>query len=154
MFQKMRRADRQATQDECIAIIKSSSAGVLSLNGTDGYPYGVPLNYMYSDGALYFHCAKEGEKLARIAHDNRACFTVIGRNEVLPEAVSTNYQSVIIFGDIGIIADDKQKRDILMDFGVHFGCEREMLEKYVVKSADACHVLKLDIAHMSGKARK
>ena len=154
MFHKMRRAERQITEDECIAIIKNNNAGVLSLCGAGGYPYGVPLNYMYLDGVLYFHCAKEGRKLALISHDDKACFTVIGKNEVVPDAVSNNYQSVIVFGSIGIVTDDTLKHEILIEFGVHFGCEQGMLEKYVAKHSDSCHVLKLTIAHMSGKMRK
>ena len=35
-------------------------------SGEDGYAYGVPLNYVYVDNSIYFHCAKEGHKLDNI----------------------------------------------------------------------------------------
>jgi len=154
MYQKMRRADRQVTEDECITIIKANNAGTLSLSDTNGYPYGVPLNYMFHSDAIYFHCAKEGKKIDLIAQNAKACFTVIGKNEVVPKDVSTNYQSVIIFGDIEIVADKQLKHDMLIELGAHFGCERGMLEGYVAAHENACHLLRLNIAYMSGKARR
>jgi len=150
----MRRADRQITHEECVQIIMDNNVGVLSLGGAGGYPCGVPLNYMYYDSALYFHCAKEGRKLELISHDNRACFTIIGKNEVLPDEFANRFQSVMAFGSISIISDDKLKHDILIEFGKHFQYPGDKLEKYVEKRSDACHALKLDIEYMSGKMRR
>ena len=42
------------------AILREGSSGVLSVLGDDGYPYGVPLSYLYEEGRLYFHCAVSG----------------------------------------------------------------------------------------------
>ena len=49
MFRKMRRFKQQASEAECIEILKSTKRGVLSLIGDDGYPYGVPIDHWYCD---------------------------------------------------------------------------------------------------------
>lgn len=52
MFTEMRRKDRQITPTEAEQILKDGDYGVLSMLGTNGYPYAVPLNYAYIEKAL------------------------------------------------------------------------------------------------------
>ena len=54
----MRRSERELSFEQAVEIMNSGSWGVLSTVGADGYPYGVPVNYAYDDGKIYFHCAK------------------------------------------------------------------------------------------------
>ena len=55
---------------------KTDRRGVLSVIGDDGYPYGVPINYVYDEkeNALYFHGAKEGHKIDAIKKSGKVCF--------------------------------------------------------------------------------
>jgi nitroimidazol reductase NimA-like FMN-containing flavoprotein (pyridoxamine 5'-phosphate oxidase superfamily) len=48
----------------------------LATLGADGFPYITPVNYVYTNDCIYFHCALKGEKLDNIARDNRVCFQV------------------------------------------------------------------------------
>ena len=59
----MRRHRQQLSQQQSINLLDSSTSGTLSLNQPDGFPYQVPLSYVYTDGKLYFHCAQSGYKL-------------------------------------------------------------------------------------------
>mgnify|MGYP002538312022 CR=1 FL=1 len=75
----MRRSDREVTdKDEIIGIMKKCDVCRLALNGDDGYPYILPLNFglLETDGwpALYFHGATEGRKYGLMERDSRACF--------------------------------------------------------------------------------
>jgi nitroimidazol reductase NimA-like FMN-containing flavoprotein (pyridoxamine 5'-phosphate oxidase superfamily) len=58
MFREMRRNKQQLSFEECEEILKKSTAGVLAVSGDDGYPYAVPLSYVYCDNKIYFHSAK------------------------------------------------------------------------------------------------
>ena len=50
MFREMLRFKQQLSREECVEVLKTTLRGVLSLNGDDGYPYGVPINhYALSD---------------------------------------------------------------------------------------------------------
>lgn len=42
MNEKMRRKDRETTEERAYEILKNGEYGILSTIGEDGYPYGVP----------------------------------------------------------------------------------------------------------------
>ena len=83
-FRPMRRFKQQLPEDECSAILNTAYRGFLSVIGDNGYPYTVPINYVYVDGILYFHCAAEGHKLDALCVCDKACFTVIDTPEREP----------------------------------------------------------------------
>ena len=39
---------------ECEKILRKSTSGVLAVAGDDGYPYAVPLSYVYEDSRFFF----------------------------------------------------------------------------------------------------
>ena len=54
MFRELRRKNQQLSETEARSILKNGTHGVLSVQGDGGYPYGVPMNYVYGDDAIYF----------------------------------------------------------------------------------------------------
>ena len=67
MKREMRRKDRLLTEKEAREILSEGEYGVLSTMGENGYPYGVPVNYVYLNDNIYFHCAADvGPKLENI----------------------------------------------------------------------------------------
>ena len=54
MFREMRLKRQALDEGACREILKDGSIGVLSVAGDDGYPYGVPVNYVYEDGKHLF----------------------------------------------------------------------------------------------------
>ena len=69
----IRRSDRAQSESTAVEILKKGSYGVLSTVGADGYPYGVPVNYVYDDVKIYFHCAKSGHKLDAVRASRKIC---------------------------------------------------------------------------------
>ena len=65
------------TPEKSIEILKKGTSGVLALSGDDGYPYAVPLSYVYENSMLYFHGAKEGHKIDAIRTCDKASFCVV-----------------------------------------------------------------------------
>ena len=65
MFREIRRKNREISIDSAKQLLQSSRRGVLAVNGDDGYPYAIPINYLYDDEAqrIYFHGAKIGHKV-------------------------------------------------------------------------------------------
>src|SRR5690606_31956782 len=114
MFRSMRRKGQELPEAECKEILSSCSTGVLGLMGADGYPYAVPLNYVYADGAIYFHCAKDGHKIDCIRNSERVSFCVVQRGNVVPELFATDYRSVIVFGRAMIVSDDVERRRAML----------------------------------------
>lgn len=98
MVHEMRRRAQQLADPQALALLRGGSWGVLSTADEDGIPYGTPLNYVLWDGRICFHCAPEGHKARNLERNPRVCFTVVVRDEVLPEELTTKYASVICFG--------------------------------------------------------
>ena len=77
MFRQMRRFKQLLPQKTAVDILNRNTSGTLALNGDDDYPYAVPISYVYADGKLYFHSAKNGHKIDAIKKHGKASFCVI-----------------------------------------------------------------------------
>lgn len=154
MFQEMRRKDRELQNTEAIEILKKCNYGTLATVNKEGYPYGVPVSYVYFNDAIYFHCAVEGSKLNNIADNNKVSFSVVGDTCVLPNEFSTKYESVIIFGKATEVFDSEKNdafMEILDKYSPGFMVEGK---KYVENAGGKTKVIKISIEYISGKARR
>ena len=105
----MKRKQCEITKRKTIeAILGRCTIGRMATIGKDGYPYITPVNYVYLNDTIYFHCASTGEKLENINRDSRVCFEVdiplayldLDYYGELPEACMVHqfYHSVIMRG--------------------------------------------------------
>lgn len=152
MTQPMRRKRQALSAEACADILTHETHGVLALGGGD-YPYAVPLSYVYSDGVLFFHCAREGMKLDRARQDNRASFTVVAEDHVVPEAYTTYYRSVICFGQLAEIMDDDEKRAAIEALGRKYAPHEsaDHLAEEIRRHWSALCILKLTPERITGK---
>lgn len=155
MFREMRRKDRLIEHSEAIRILAEGQYGILSTNGSaNGYAYGVPLSYAYGNNCIYFHSATEGQKLESIRHSNKVSFCVVGPIEPLPKAFSVNYESVIAFGNaIEIFGDEKQAALEALVGKYSSDFTKEGLE-YIKNASAKTRLFKIEIEHITGKARR
>ncbi len=148
----MRRFKQQLTEGESIDILRNTTAGVLSLCGDDGMPYGVPLSHVYHEGKLYFHSALVGHKIDLIMQNENACFTVIAKDEIHPERFTTYFQSVIAQGKMRIVEDEEEKLRILTILGRRCNPDdEEALAKELKSGISRCHALEMTIESITGK---
>lgn len=82
MFREMRRKKQALSLAECARILYRGTSGVLALSGDGGYPYAVPMSYVYDGEKLFFHSAGSGHKLDAIRRDPKASFCVIDCDRV------------------------------------------------------------------------
>src|SRR3990170_6914061 len=140
----MRRSEKEIKDKAVIIdVLTRCHIGRLGTIGRDGYPMVKPLNFAYCDetsnppsspflkggkegdlskggmggfagGKIYFHTAKEGEKIEDIKRDNRVCFEahlpiayLKAKNQ--PCEAEYFFRSVIIKGRAYIIEDREEK---------------------------------------------
>ena len=150
-FRPLRRIKQTASQEECIALLESAPRGVLAVHGENGYPYGLPVNFVYLDGRIYFHCAKEGHKLDAIRANDKVSFTI------LSEPVRNDgewwycFTSVIVFGRISEINDPEKADKILRALGSKYFPEGYDMETDIIRNGPHALILELTIDHVSGK---
>lgn len=113
MQRVMRRKRQQLGRDECERIMRRATSGVLAVCGADGWPYAVPLSFVYDGGRIYFHSAVCGHKLDALADNPRVSFCVVDKDEVVAAEYTTYFRSVIAIGTARVITDDKRKLDAL-----------------------------------------
>ena len=155
MFREIRLTDRAVNDERTIEIIKKGSYGILSTSGEDGYPYGVPLNYTYFDNCICFHCAQLGHKLENIKFSEKVSFCVVTKSDVLGNEFDTDYESAVAFGKAAVIADDSEKRDILLSLLNKYAADYlKAGNNYLKKYWDDTKVIKMKIEHLSGKAHE
>ena len=85
MFREMRRKRQALSMEEIAAVLNRGTAGVLALSGDDGYPYAVPISYVFDGDKIYFHCARAGHKLDAIRRNAKASFCVVDQDQIVPE---------------------------------------------------------------------
>lgn len=151
-FRKMRRFRQQLTKSECNAILSMGTSGTLALLGDNGYPYAVPISYVYTDGKLYFHSAKTGHKVDAIRQHDKASFCVIAADDIHPSEFTTYFRSVIAFGKIQIIESEDERMHAASLLGVRYNPGDDAgLQKELEKGLSHMLILQLDIEHLTGK---
>ena len=152
MFRQMRRNKQALSQEESAEILRKGTSGVLSLSGDDGYPYGVPISYVYDGEKLYFHCARAGHKLDAIRCNGNASFCVIAQDQVIPETYTTHYRSVIVFGTVRILEEEEQYA-AMEKLAVKYAPDSsaEGRQRAIRGAWNALCVLEMTVAHMTGK---
>jgi len=155
MMRPMRRKDRFATEEETLEMLNEGIYGVLSVCGNDNMPYGVPLNYAYANGAIYFHCAKTGHKLDIMNENNNVCFTVVTKSDVLANIFSSDFKSAVVFGKSYLVEDEKE-RQFAFEAILHKYCSDFIPSgmEHIRKAGPAALIYKVIPEEMSGKLRR
>ena len=150
-FREMRRKRQLLSEADSIAILQKATSGVLSLLTEEGYPYGVPISYVYTHGKLYFHSALSGHKLDAIRFHEKASFTVIDKDDIVPEKFTTFFRSVICFGKVHIIDDNEEKMQTLRLLSARYCPNQLGTEHEIASGFNHMCMICFEIDHISGK---
>jgi hypothetical protein len=152
MYRELRRQDRKMETSEAEELLRQADFGFLGVAGPDGQPYVVPLNHVYVNGYVVFHCAKEGHKLDVIRANPLVSYAVCTEHEVQPEEHATRYRSAIAFGRAEVVEEFGLKKALLTALterlapGTRFPCSEEHV-------AGTC-VVRIKVDRVTGKKRE
>jgi nitroimidazol reductase NimA-like FMN-containing flavoprotein (pyridoxamine 5'-phosphate oxidase superfamily) len=149
----MRRQEREMNSSDAARLLEEGQLGVLCTVGADGEPYGVPLNYCYirEDNAVFFHCANVGRKLDNIKSNARVSFTVTGHSLIIPEKLTTYYESVIAVGRASFVQGDEEKKLRLNQLCCHLTPGIEWQGDSGCRHLSATAIVRIDLDSISGK---
>ena len=151
-FRPMRRLRQQLSDEETIGILQRATSGTLALLGDNGYPYAVPISYVYADGHVYFHSALSGHKVDAIRACDKASFCVIEQDQVHPKEYTTYFRSVIAFGRIHIVEDEEEKLAAARLLSNRYNPnDEEGFRKELEKGFSRMLAIRFDIEHLTGK---
>ena len=151
-FRDMRHKRQQLSESESIGILQKATSGTLALLGDNGYPYAVPISYVYHEGKMYFHSALSGHKVDAIRQCDKASFCVIEQDDVQPKKYTTFFRSVIAFGRIHVIEDEAEKLSTARMLGNRYNPnDDESLKKEIESGLSRMLMIRFDIEHLTGK---
>ena len=153
MFRDMRRRKQGLSEDEITRILTEQKRGVLSVHGEDGYPYGLPMNFLYdpAEGRIYVHSAKSGHKIDAIAADNRVCFTTWDDGVLDEDGWSYHMKSVVAFGRAELVQDERTTYEKARALGEKYFPTEEYVEDEMRKAASRVQMIAITIDHVTGK---
>ena len=153
----MRKPNKKITDPAVIAeLFDTCHVGRLATVGQDGWPMVKPLNFVCVEGRIYFHCAREGEKLDDIRRDARVCFEAdlpiayVKGSQENPCRAEYLYRSVIALGRATIV-DARAERLLALDALMAKYQPAGGYGSYPEEKLDLTCIVRIDIEHLSGK---
>ena len=155
-FRDRARQKQKISEAECVSLLENEKRGVLSVNGDNGYPYGMPMNHYYErdDGCIYFHCGRAGHRIDALKNDPKVSFCVTEKGVKTDGDWAYTGRSVIVFGKAEIIDDINTVTEISSRLSRKFTNDEEYIKKEIEQFAKATLLIKLIPEHICGKTVK
>lgn len=151
----MRRKDREMSKDFALEVADKCEYAVLSMTDAHNAPYCVPISIVRVRQTVYFHCAKEGEKIDCLRANPQVCLACVGDTHRMPNIFTTEFESAILRGTASEVTDAQEKITALKHL-----CERHTptnmanFDSEVASSLDRTAVWKIEIESITGKRKK
>lgn len=151
MFREMRRRKQLLSMENTIAVMTRCTHGVLACLGDEGYPYAVPLSYVYFNGRIYIHSAKAGYKIDAITKNPKVSFSVIDEDKIVSEKYTTYFRSVIAFGKARTVEGDEWLESFAALVEKYSGNQPDEARNKEILGCKQAHIIAIDVEHITGK---
>ena len=152
-FRPMRRKSRAITDEEARELLLNEKRGVLAVNGDNGYPFALPLDYLYepAEGRIYFHGARQGHKVDALAKSDKVCFTVFGGDFHKEGEWAPCVRSTVVFGRCHLESDPALTVEKVRALALKYYPTAEEVEAEIAKDIKAAQLYVIEIEHLTGK---
>ena len=154
MFREMRRNRQLMSTGDTDSVLKRCSNGVLACLGDDDYPYAVPLNYVYHNGRIYFHSAREGHKIDAMLKHPKISFAVVDEDTILSERYTSRFRSAVVFGKARIAEGEGRLEAFRALVKKYSEDQPEEDKRRTIDNCTRALIVAIDIEHMTGKQAK
>ena len=153
MFRPIRRSKKEIDIATAKELLQTARIGVFAVNGDDGYPYAIPVNYLYDEetNRIYFHGARAGHKFDALQKDDKVCFTVYGEEHIKDLEWAPYVQSVVVFGRCRLMEHDENAMELLRKVAAKYYPSAEAIEEEIESTGRGVQMYEITIEHLSGK---
>jgi hypothetical protein len=143
--------------ERALEMLAGGYSGRLATVSADGFPYCIPLLYLWMNGQVYLHTTSAGGHLrANIERDQRACFEIDEQEGVFDYGrfecdSGLAYRSVCLFGRIRIVEDRKAKQQFCEALMAKYGKPETQRPRGFFPRIDIITVYALAVERMTGK---
>ncbi len=155
----LRRADMAMTEEEMLRALDRGFAGRLATVSEDGYPYCVPMLYIWADHQVFLHgTSAPGHLQTNLRREPRVCFELDEPDEVFDYGrfecdSGLAYRSVILFGTVSIAEDTAIKQWFCERLMEKYGKPDTIRPKKFFPRLDVITVYAMTVERMTGKQR-
>ena len=113
---RMRRGDRVMAEADVLAMLGRGFSGRLAVIGEGGYPYCVPMLYVWQEGVLWLHGTQaRGHLRSSIEAEVKVCFEIDEPDRIYAYGrfecdTGLAYHSVILFGHAQVVEETAAKQ--------------------------------------------
>lgn len=153
MFRPLRRSKKQISEEAAKQLLLNEKRAVFAVNGDDGYPFAIPVNYFYDEKSnkIYLHGAKEGHKVDSLKKCDKVCFTVYGNERFKENDWAPYLQSVVVFGRCRLVSEADITEAMLRAIAQRYYPTESEINEDMAKYLSAVQVYEIAIEHMCGK---
>ena len=153
MFRPIRKKKNQISDEAAKELLRTSRRGVFAVNGDDGYPYAIPINFLYDEDAqkIYFHGSRAGHKVDSLRVCDKVCFTVYGNETIKDEPWAPYMQSVVVFGRCRLLESGEESLALVKRFAMKYYPDESLVDIEIAEGGKAVQMYEITIEHYSGK---
>lgn len=153
MFRKVTRIKNEISLEEAKELLRHNRRAAFSVNGDDGYPYTIPINFYYdeAENRIYFHSAKRGHKIDSIRANDKVCLTTWDDGYRDEGDWAFHVSSCVVFGRAGLIEDRALTEEKVRQFALKYYPDAQEVEEELRRSIGGVQMVAIDIEHISGK---
>lgn len=153
MFRKIRRTKSEISVEEAKILLKNNKRAAFSVNGDNGYPFTIPINFYYdeNENKIYFHSAKSGHKINSIKASNKVCFTTWDDGYLDEGDWAYHVSSCVVYGRAILVEDRKITEEKVRILAMKYYPTTKEVEQEIQKSIDRVQLVAIEIEHISGK---
>jgi uncharacterized protein len=153
----LRRANSAMTSERAMQALDRGFAGRLATVSEDGYPYCVPLLYIWAESQVFVHgTSARGHLRTNVEREPQACFEIDEPGEVFDYGrfecdTGLAFQSVILFGRVRVAEDTATKQLFCERLMEKYGKPNSIRPKNFFPALDAITVYAMTIERMTDK---
>jgi len=151
MFRAMRRQKQLLSKEDTVKGLERCTNGVLACLGDAGFPYAVPLNYVYFNGKIYFHSAKTGHKIDALTKHPKVSFAVVDEDTIVSEEYTSYFRSAIAFGQARMVEGEERLEAFRALVEKYSGDQPETDKQQKITGCTQACIIAIDIEHLTGK---
>ncbi len=140
---------------DLIDIIEKCDVCYVSMVDNENKPYVIPMNFGFANNTILLHGAKQGKKIDILKNNPNVCIVfstdhqLRWQNEEVACSWSMKYRSVLAFGQVEFIDDNKEKEIMLHQFMKSYSPKNFKFSK---PSLEEVQLIKVPVDKMEGRA--
>lgn len=148
----------QLSKEEVTNILSNAQVGRIATIDEGGYPYIVPVHFVFHENNIYIHGLIKGQKISNLLQNNKVGFEIDEMGDIIPDNnnvcdTNTTFRSIIIHGVAKMIDDITFKKKILHTIVGKYTPQLSHLS-FPEKMIKATGIIEIQIMKCTGKFYK